>query len=192
MVIQKYTEGWINDFNEIQKALLVAFFELKISIEHIGSTSVPGLAAKPIIDIDLVYNPDVSFDQIKIRLEKIGYYHNGNQGIPGREVFKRSKTTAYHLVLDCIVHHLYVCPVGSKELENHILFRDFLIANVEARVQYQHLKYDLADEVKQDRKKYAALKEEKAKEFINGIIEKAKGNLLSLNVKSHLTIENPG
>jgi GrpB-like predicted nucleotidyltransferase (UPF0157 family) len=176
---------------DIQKTLLDALSELNVSIEHIGSTSVPGLDAKPIIDIDLVYNQDVSFDQIQFKLEKTGYYHNGNQGIPGREVFKRSKATAYHQVLDCIVHHLYVCPVGSKEFENHILFRDFLIANVEARIQYQHLKYNLADEVKQDRKKYAALKEEKAKEFINGIIEKAKGNLLSLNVKSHLTIENP-
>jgi GrpB-like predicted nucleotidyltransferase (UPF0157 family) len=175
LLIQKYNEGWINDFNNIQKALHDTLSELNVSIEHVGSTSVPGLAAKPIIDIDLVYNQDVSFDQIKIKLEKIGYYHNGNQGIPDREVFKRSKVIVYHQVLDFIVHHLYVCPAGSKEFKNHILFRDYLIANADARIQYQQLKYDLASEVKQDRKKYAALKEEKATDFVNAIIEKANG-----------------
>lgn len=180
MLIQKYTDGWINDFNEIQKALLVDLSELNVSIEHIGSTSVPGLAAKPIIDIDLVYSQDVPFDQIKIRLEKIGYYHNGNQGIPGREVFKRSKTARYYQVLDFLVHHLYVCPAESKEFQDHILFRDYLIANADARIQYQQLKYDLADEVKQDRKKYAILKEEKAKGFVNNIIDKAKGGKKNL------------
>jgi GrpB-like predicted nucleotidyltransferase (UPF0157 family) len=176
LLIQEYTEGWINDFNGIKKILHEALSALSISIVHIGSTSVPGLAAKPIIDIDLVYNQDLSFDQIKMKLEKVGYYHNGNQGIPDREVFKRRKGTVYHQVLDSIVHHLYVCPAGSTAFQNHILFRNYLIANADARIQYQQLKYDLAAEVKQDRKKYASLKEEKATDFVNAIIEKAKGD----------------
>ena len=175
MLIQEYTEGWIDNFEAIQKELQYAFSELNVSIEHIGSTSVPGLAAKPIIDVDVVYASDVVFHQVKIRLEKIGYYHNGDQGIPGREVFKRSNATAYHIVLDLIAHHLYVCQADSKELQKHLLFRDYLIANADARIQYQQLKYNLADEATQERKKYAALKEEKAKEFIQDIIEKAKG-----------------
>lgn len=175
MLIEKYIEGWIKDFNDIKQELNASFSEFNVSIIHIGSTSVPGLAAKPIIDIDLVYNQDISFDQIKIRLENIGYYHNGNQGIPDREVFKRSKASAGHKVLDFIVHHLYVFQADSKELQKHILFRDYLIANADARIQYQQLKYDLADEVKQDNKKYAALKEAKAKDFINAILEKVKG-----------------
>jgi GrpB-like predicted nucleotidyltransferase (UPF0157 family) len=176
LLIEEYSDGWINNFNDIQKVLLEALSELNISIVHIGSTSVPGLAAKPIIDIDLVYNQDVFFDQIKISLELIGYYHNGNQGIPDREVFKRSKATVHHKVLDLIAHHLYVCPADNNEYLNHIYFRDYLITNTDARIQYQHLKLELAKEGKQDRKKYAALKEEKAKEFINAIIEKSKGD----------------
>jgi GrpB-like predicted nucleotidyltransferase (UPF0157 family) len=174
VLIKKYNEGWVDDFKNIQKVLQAELSELNVSIEHIGSTSVPGLAAKPIIDIDLVYNQHVSFYHIMLRLEKLGYYHNGNQGIPGREVFKRSKATVHHTVLDFIMHHLYVCPAGSKEFENHILFRDYLIANDDARIMYQQLKYDLAGEVKQDRKKYAALKEEKAKDFIQDILDKAR------------------
>ena len=184
MLIQNYTVDWINDFKNIQKALHDALSELNITIEHIGSTSVSGLAAKPIIDIDLVYKQAVPFDQIKIGLEKIGYYHNGNQGIPDREVFKRGKTTAYHKVLDHIVHHLYVCPADSKEFQNHILFRDFLIANADARIQYQQLKYDLADQAKQDRKKYATLKEAKAKGFVKNIIDKAIGGKRNLPDKN--------
>jgi len=173
MLIQKYNEGWIDNFESIKKELHYALSELYVSIEHIGSTSVPGLAAKPVIDIDVVYGSEIAFDKIILRLEKIGYYHTGDQGIPGREVFKRSNATPYHTVLDFIAHHLYVCQADSKELQKHLLFRDYLIANADARIQYEQLKYDLADEVKQDRKKYAALKEEKAKEFIQDIIDKA-------------------
>ncbi len=175
MLLQEYNAGWIEDFNEIKKILTKALLHLKVSIEHIGSTSVPSLASKPIIDIDVVFDkPTTVFDEIKMRLEKIGYYHNGNQGVPGREVFKRNKAAGEHEVLDFIVHHLYVCPADSEELQKHILFRDYLIANEEASVQYQKLKYEIAKEANQDRKKYAQLKEAKARKFVTTIIAKAK------------------
>lgn len=174
MLIHEYKISWIEDFHKIKKEINEALINIKVSVEHIGSTSIPLLAAKPIIDIDIVYDKNVAFDEIKIRLEKIGYYHNGNQGIPNREVFKRDKTTDKHKVLDFIVHHLYVCPTDSEEFKRHILFRDYLIANEKARVRYQNLKYEIAAEVNQDRKKYAQLKEVKARKFINTIIAKAK------------------
>lgn len=174
MLITKYNEEWVDQFNELKKLLNKALVPLAISIEHIGSTSIPHLAAKPIIDIDIVIGNNTAFDEVKRRLEKIGYYHNGNQGIADREVFKRGNTAAMHEVLDFIIHHLYVCPANSEELQKHILFRDYLIANEEARVQYQQLKYEIAATANGDRKKYAALKEAKAAHFINGIIEKTK------------------
>lgn len=176
MLLQEYKAGWIEDFTTIKKVLTTALLHLNVSIEHVGSTSVPALAAKPIIDIDIVFDTPAAFDEIKISLEKTGYYHNGNQGVPGREVFKRSKAAGAHKVLDAIAHHLYVCPADSEELQNHMLFRDYLIANEEARVQYQTLKYEIAEEAKQDRKKYAQLKEAKAREFVTTIIKKAKGD----------------
>jgi GrpB-like predicted nucleotidyltransferase (UPF0157 family) len=177
MLLQEYKESWVQDFNEIQKIITEALVNLPVSIEHIGSTAIPKLAAKPIIDIDIVYAENAAFDEIKIRLEKIGYYLAGNQGIPGREVFKRDKRAGKQNVLDFIVHHLYACPVNSEELQRHILFRDYLIKNEEARVQYQKLKYEIAAEAKQERKKYAQLKEVKAKVFVNSIIEKVKPQL---------------
>ncbi|GAB4013309.1 GrpB family protein [Spirosoma sp. KCTC 42546] len=174
MLIQDYTADWLTDFNELKKVLHEALFDLTVSIEHVGSTSIPELAAKPIIDIDLVFSSRLEFHELTKRLRKIGYYHNGNQGIPNREVFKRDTITAKHPVLDFISHHLYACPTDSEELQKHILFRDYLSRNKEARIYYQTLKYEIADEAKQDRKKYAQLKERKASDFINHIIEIAK------------------
>ncbi len=63
---------------------------LGYTIEHVGSTSVPNLDAKPIIDIDIVFTESKTLPMIKAALEAIGYYHNGNQGIEDREVFKRN------------------------------------------------------------------------------------------------------
>ncbi len=174
MLIQEYKESWIADFNQIRQIIDEALIDLKVSIEHVGSTSIPALAAKPIIDIDIVFAKNVEFDEIRLGLERIGYIHAGNQGIAEREVFKRSKTAQTHQILDFIAHHLYVCPIESKELQRHILFRDYLMANKDARVEYQNMKYEIAADANQDRKKYAQLKEVKAANFINSIIEKAK------------------
>jgi GrpB-like predicted nucleotidyltransferase (UPF0157 family) len=174
MLIQKYNSSWIKDFNDIKKVINEALINLSVSIEHIGSTSIPNLAAKPIIDIDIVFDAPKDFNAIKGGLEKIGYYHNGNQGIPNRDVFKRGQSDAQHEVLDSIAHHLYVCLSDSEALQRHILFRDYLLVNEEARIQYQNIKYALAEEANQDRKKYAALKEDKGNPFINAVIAKAK------------------
>lgn len=173
LLIQAYNPQWAADFQAIQKILRAAFVDLPVSIEHIGSTAVPGLAAKPIIDIDIVMQEHTAFETIKDRLATIGYKHHGNQGIPGREVFKIDPTTSAQEVLDSIAHHLYVCPANSEELQRHLRFRDYLLAHEAARIQYEQLKYAIAEEAGQDRKEYAALKELKATAFINTILEKA-------------------
>jgi GrpB-like predicted nucleotidyltransferase (UPF0157 family) len=171
VLIQEYSASWFEDFNKIRKEIYEALINLNVSIEHIGSTAIPELAAKPIIDIDIIFDKNVRFAEIKSRLEKTGYYHQRNQGVADREVFKRNKRLN-HQILDSIIHHLYVCPIDSEELRRHILFRDYLIANSEARIEYQKLKYEIAVEADQDKKKYAELKEVKAKEFIESIVAK--------------------
>ena len=177
MLIQAYTKEWIADFETIKEILLSALAELDISIEHIGSTSVHRLAAKPIIDIDIIYRSSDQLIEITSRLADVGYYHNGNQGIPGREVFKRMAAANDHKVLDAIQHHLYACPMSSDELQRHLLFRDYLRTHTSARAAYQQLKYQIAEIAHQDRKVYAQLKEKMAKEFIHSIIQKAKEDL---------------
>lgn len=185
MLIRKYNPNWIKDFNDIKKVITEALINLHVPIKHVGSTSIPNLAAKPIIDIDIIFNAPKDFEAVKKGLEKIGYYHNGNQGIPNREVFKRGKTETKHEILDAITHHLYVCKSDSEALQRHILFRDYLLVNEEARIQYQNLKYVLAEEAHQDRKKYAALKSEKAQPFIDAIIEKQKEVMMNDEFVKH-------
>jgi GrpB-like predicted nucleotidyltransferase (UPF0157 family) len=174
MLIQKYQSSWVSDFNAIKSVIEESLTDLDFSIEHIGSTSVKDLAAKAIIDIDVVFYKKEAFETVKIRLEKLGYYHNGNQGIEGREAFKRDQLKTKHLVLDSIIHHLYVCPADSPELQRHLAFRDFLRAHEKERKEYEHLKYEIALKTNQDKKEYAILKEEMAKEFIESILQKAK------------------
>lgn len=173
MLIQEYNRQWPANFQMLKAILTEALTGIAVSIEHVGSTAVPDLAAKPIIDIDIVLTTRNDFETIKDRLAQIGYYHHGNQGIADREVFKRTAVSIPHAVLDTIIHHLYVCPADSEELKRHLLFRNYLRSNEQARNEYQQLKQQLAEEANHDRKLYAQLKEEKARTFIEGILGKA-------------------
>ncbi|MCP9768880.1 GrpB family protein [Lacihabitans sp. LS3-19] len=173
MLIEKYTSKWIKDFENLKNEISIWLQDLEFSIEHVGSTSVPNLDSKPIIDIDIIYSRSLEFEQIKLALEKAGYYHNGNQGIVDREVFKRNSSSTNE-ILDNVKHHLYICPINSKPLERHILSRNFLRKNEWARLKYQEMKYELAEKAKQDRKIYADLKELYVNDFIDTIIAEEK------------------
>lgn len=172
MVIQAYQKEWQNDFESIAKVLRQVLSHPDVSIEHVGSTAVPGLAAKPVIDIDVVYPTSLALNDIQSALASIGYYHNGDQGIRGREAFKRLDTHT-HSVLDRIAHHLYVCREDNDELKRHILFRNYLRKHPEAKEEYQELKLRIAVNAKQNRKLYARLKEVQARNFIEEILQKA-------------------
>lgn len=169
MLIVPYTSDWIAHFLAIEKQLQAALIGLEYTIEHVGSTAVPKLAAKPIIDLDIIYQNAAEFVKIKAALIKIGYFHNGDQGLKDREVFKR-KDDLNNVVLDNLRHHLYVCPVDSKALNRHLLFRDALRQNEEARLAYQAMKYQLAIETNQDQRAYAELKELRVNDFIDELI----------------------
>lgn len=173
-LIQTYSKTWIDDFRSIRYIINEQISDKKFVIEHIGSTSVPGLDAKPIIDIDIVYQKDSDFGILKEKLELLGYYHNGNFGIAGREVFKRNGKKTAHNVLDVVTHHLYACRFDNIELRRHILFRNWLREDILARDAYAKLKYEIAKEANQDQKAYAQIKEVKAKEFVEGVIMKAE------------------
>lgn len=170
MLIEKYTSNWVRDFTDLKREIENGLYGLHYSIEHVGSTAVPNLDSKPIIDMDIIYSNQADFGKIKSGLEKIGYDHHGNQGIEDRDVFKRNGKRT-NGILDTIKHHLYVCPIHSKALERHLLSRDFLRKNDWARLEYQRMKYELAEKAKQDRKVYAELKELNVNTFIDLMIE---------------------
>ena len=79
-------------------------------------------------------------------------------------------------VLDTVKHHLYVCPTNSKALEDHLLFRNHLRTNDQARLDYQSMKCELAEKANQDQKRYAELKELTLTSYIDSIVEKRKNN----------------
>ena len=87
IVVSPYDAQWKKDFEAIRAELEPALGDLALRIEHVGSTSVPGLSAKPIIDIDVVIADESKLSAVIAALSAIGYYHEGNKGIPGREAF---------------------------------------------------------------------------------------------------------
>ena len=103
IIVLPYDENWPAEFEKIKSELEAALMGAAISIEHVGSTAVKGLYAKPIIDIDIVIEGDM-FSVVRDRLKSIGYEHEGDLGIPTREAFKYLDKK--HLM----EHHLYVCP----------------------------------------------------------------------------------
>ena len=161
MVVLPYDEAWKEDFEDIKAELMPALDGLVLSIEHVGSTSVPGLAAKPIIDIDVVIEDEAVFEKVKTALESIGYCHEGNLGIPGREAFQYDGKE--HLRN----HHLYVCSKEAAELKRHLSFRDYLLTHPEAVKEYSRVKEEGAKLYPNDIDGYIAHKSP----FIEGIYQ---------------------
>ena len=147
-----YDANWPSAFEEIKNELEQAVGDLIVGIEHVGSTSVEELSAKPIIDVDIIIKDYSVFDAIVYRLNTIGYMHEGNLGIADREAFQYADKP--HLQK----HHLYVCPQYSEELFRHITFRDFLRSNPEAMKKYGAVKEQAAQRFPYDIDKYIAYK----------------------------------
>ena len=143
-VICHYRQEWIQMFQDISD-FLKQNIKTYVRIEHVGSTAIPGMDGKPIIDIDIEILSESHFSSIKTELEKIGYFHNGDQGIKGREVFLRSGET--QSVLDKIPHHLYVCPSNNPEYKRHIRFRDKLRTDKSLVEEYKKIKHEIIKEV---------------------------------------------
>jgi GrpB-like predicted nucleotidyltransferase (UPF0157 family) len=146
IIIEEYNPGWSRTYEQLKLIYQACLQDLILAIEHVGSTSVVGLAAKPILDIDLVVADESAMEKVIIKLTSLGYQHRGNLGIAGREAFRRSseKTPRSASQRDWIAHHLYACLKGSTPLRNHVLFRDYLRTHPAKVIEYAHLKKQLA------------------------------------------------
>ena len=146
-----YQPTWIDEFQSYAEQLKPLLEGLVIGIEHVGSTSVVGLAAKPIIDIDIVISSRVVLERVIQKLATVGYRHIGNDGIPGREAFAWPSEKR---------HHLYVCAVNAHNLHNHLIFRDYLRAHPEVAATYGQLKKSLAQKYRRNAESYCESKTE--------------------------------
>ena len=153
VVVEKWNPKWKDEFERIVDSLGEDVIYNSVKIEHIGSTSVEGLSAKPIIDLDIVIEND-KFEIIKRLLNDKGYEHEGDLGIEGREAFSYSGKE------ELMTHHLYVCPKDSKELFKHITFRDFLKNNPALASEYSKVKEQAAVLYPDDIDKYVEFKSE--------------------------------
>lgn len=135
IVVEEYNPAWASLYEQERKAIVAAIGPYIANIEHVGSTSVPGLAAKPIIDIGIDLNTYPLPKGAIAAMEALGYEYKGEYGISGREYFRKVSPRSYHV-------HAY--SPGNPEWEAHILFRDYLRAHPEAARQYGQLKRELA------------------------------------------------
>ena len=153
VVVEKWNPKWKDEFERIADSLGEDVIYNSIKIEHVGSTSVEGLSAKPIIDLDIVIEND-KFEIIKRLLKDKGYKYEGDLGIEGREAFSYSGKE------ELMTHHLYVCSKDSKELFKHITFRDFLKNNTALASEYSKVKEQAAVLYPDDIDKYMEFKSE--------------------------------
>jgi GrpB-like predicted nucleotidyltransferase (UPF0157 family) len=138
MRVVPYDDRWPDTFRMETDHLVHILEPGAISIHHIGSTSVPGLCAKPVIDI-LVEAPDLAaVDQAAPDLERRRYMAKGEYGIPGRRYFSRPATPSESKV------HIHAFRRGSAHVERHLQFRDYLRAHPTVAARYCALKQRLA------------------------------------------------
>ena len=152
VIVTPYDAAWATEFKRIKSEIAAALGDLTLGIEHVGSTAVIGMFAKPCIDLDVIIKDHSVLDEVVSRLADIGYIHEGDLGIKGREAFKYTDKP------NLMAHHLYVCPQDSTELHRHLTFRDFLRSNPQAAAEYSAIKARAAALYPEDIDGYIAYK----------------------------------
>jgi GrpB-like predicted nucleotidyltransferase (UPF0157 family) len=145
--LSPYQPAWQRLFEEEKARLQQAVGPYVLDIQHVGSTSIPGLVAKPILDIAIAVR---NFEEATVciePIERLGYVYRGELGIPRRHYFRKGQPRT---------HHLHVNEIESADYENQILFRDYLIRHPDLAQAYGALKLDLARRFPTDRDAYLA------------------------------------
>jgi GrpB-like predicted nucleotidyltransferase (UPF0157 family) len=162
VILTPYSPDWPTQFRTIREELLSVFTSMVITIEHIGSTSVPGLAAKPVIDVLLGARSLVDIESKIKPLSEIGYSYVSKyeREIPTRRYFVKAQATSLRI-------HLHAVELNSRLWQEHLAFRDRLRADVDLCAQYQSMKLRLAEEFADDKSAYTDAKGP----FIQSVLE---------------------
>lgn len=142
---------WARQYEAEAERLTAVFQPHLRAIHHIGSTAVPGIKAKPIIDILIEVGDIASVDACNTVMDELGYIAKGENGIPGRRYFRRG-SDAHH------THHIHVYQTGHPEIKRHLAFRDYLIANPPVAQAYSRLKEELARRYRTEPAQYTTSK----------------------------------
>jgi len=150
-----YDPSWSSEFEAEVAQIKSVFADNFVAIHHIGSTSVPGLASKPTLDILLEVNDIECVDTCNEQMEKLGYEAWGEYSIPGRRFFVKGEEKR--------THHVHTFQVGSPEIARHLFFRDYLKSHPEEAKKYADLKITLAKQFANDRHGYVLNKQDYVK-----------------------------
>jgi GrpB-like predicted nucleotidyltransferase (UPF0157 family) len=142
-----YDSAWPRLYAEEVERLLPFLDREGVTLvfEHTGSTSIPGMAAKPILDILAARGTEVERAPAIRALQAAGYLYRGEQGIRGRDFFRRGDPRQYHV---------HLAEIHSSFWRDHRAFRDYLRSNAAAAAEYAALKHDLAAKYPFDREAY--------------------------------------
>jgi GrpB-like predicted nucleotidyltransferase (UPF0157 family) len=162
LIVQKYDPQWPILFEELRIKFSQLLVDMVSAIEHVGSTSVPGLAAKPVIDLDVSLGSAAYLPETIRRLATLGYEHEGDLGIAGREAFSTPP--------NLFAHHLYVCLPNCEEFRRHILLRNYLRCHPAEVSAYSDLKWDLFARLGSDRAAYIQGKDDFVKQLVQRAI----------------------
>ncbi len=179
--IEPYNPAWRTAFEKIKQVIEAALGHLNVQtdIQHVGSTSVQGMYAKPILDIDIIIENKTILDEITLQLKNLGYIAKGEQGIAGRFAFRQSSERVPFTSekQQWPSQHVYICYADSLALKNHILFRDALTKDKDLIEKYNHLKKSLTEKLAITREEYTT----KKTEFIISVLAMAGLNEDELN-----------
>lgn len=134
--LSEYDENWRRMFEEEAQFLRELFSDEIIEIEHFGSTSVPGMKAKPVIDMMCLVQDIKKMDAFNVQMQLLGYDVAGEWGIPGRRLFRKGGETR--------THHIHVYQYDNLQIKRHLVLRDYLKKHPEEVKQYSSLKEELA------------------------------------------------
>jgi GrpB-like predicted nucleotidyltransferase (UPF0157 family) len=165
VVICDYDPAWPQRYEALRGPVAEALGDLAAQIDHVGSTSVSGLAAKPTIDIVIRLRSADDLPTAIERLARLGYAHEGDFGVVGREAFATPPGYGPH------DHHLYVCAPDWGGYADQIVFRDYLRAHPHVAAAYAQLKRALADQHRNNRTAYTDGKAE----FVRSVLRQARG-----------------
>ena len=155
-----YDSTWPLEFAVEAERIMRACDGLPIRLEHVGSTSIPGLAAKPVIDILAGRPGNVSGSRYIDAFKQVGYEHKGAYGIPGRNYFRRGSPST---------HHVHMVSWSSDLWRDHLLFRDYLRARPDIAREYETIRRELAALYLQDKGQYTDAKGP----FVRSIVRRA-------------------
>ena len=159
---------WAAVAERLATAIRAALGERAVGVEHVGSTAVPGLATKPILDIAVGVGHEVPTEAVKERLEGLGYEFRGNAGDSGGLVFVLSDRPVHR------VAHVHVVEHGGSQWHRYVAFRDLLLKHESARAIYERTEGELAERFPDDRKSYTAAKEEVVRSLLERYVASAE------------------